>query len=68
MSFWVWIEIVCRGCAVQGFGLHVSEPRIPRREIAKAMRDRNWDLMDCEWFCPKCKDNRYQILGIEKNV
>lgn len=61
MSFWVWVEIVCRGCARQMSGRHVSGPRIPRRDMAREAKEAGWHKLEDEWFCAACKKNRYDM-------
>lgn len=56
MSFWVWTEIVCRGCASVTAG-RFTAGIVRRREMKNEAHRQGWifDKESEEWFCCDCK-------------
>lgn len=56
MSFWVWTELVCRGCATTLAGRFTQGP-IRRREMKNEATRHGWifDKESEDWFCATCK-------------
>lgn len=58
MSFFVWCEIVCEGCATTICGRHVSRG-IPRREMKQQARAFGWSFLDDgSALCQRCTSGR----------
>lgn len=54
MSFSVWCEIVCNKCSTTGSG-RWSYSTIPRKDLAKSVKDRGWESLGDDWYCNGCK-------------
>lgn len=50
MSFFVWVEVVCRGCAKTAAGRYTTST-IPRRDILKEAQQEGWIREGDEMYC-----------------
>jgi hypothetical protein len=53
-GIWVWCEIVCIKCSEAHAGRHVTDSRIPKRELIKEAKEGGWVFKDQDAYCHSC--------------